>query len=72
MVCVAAGVGQKPGEDRLSLFSRNVDVLHEVVAGITLYCPRSIILMASNPVDILAYAGCHRRGPRPHRRKHPP
>ncbi len=56
VVCVAAGVGQKPGEDRLSLLSRNVDVLREVIAGIARSCPRSIILMASNPVDILAYA----------------
>jgi len=56
VVCVAAGVGQKPGEDRLSLLSRNVAVLREVVAGIVRHCPGSIILMASNPVDIMAYA----------------
>ena len=56
VVCVAAGVGQKPGEDRLSLLSRNVTVLREVVAGLTRYCPESIILVATNPVDILAYA----------------
>lgn len=56
VVCVAAGVGQKPGEDRLSLLSRNVAVLREVVAGVTRYCPESIILVATNPVDILAYA----------------
>lgn len=56
VVCVAAGVGQRPGEDRLSLLGRNVEVLREVVAGITRHCPGTIILMASNPVDILAYA----------------
>ncbi len=56
VVVVAAGVGQKPGEDRLSLLARNVEVLGEVVAGIARHCPETIILMASNPVDILAYA----------------
>ncbi len=56
VVCVAAGVGQNPGEDRLSLLARNVAVLREVVAGIVRYCPGTIILMASNPVDIMAYA----------------
>lgn len=56
VVCVAAGVGQRPGEDRLSLLQRNVTVVRDVVSGIARHCPDSIILMASNPVDILSYA----------------
>lgn len=56
LVAVSAGVSQKEGEDRPSLLSRNVGVLREVVAGIVRHCPDTIILMASNPVDILAYA----------------
>jgi len=56
IVCIAAGVAQRPGEDRLSLLRRNIAVLREVVAGITAHCPEAIILVASNPVDILSYA----------------
>jgi len=56
VVCIAAGVGQRPGEDRLSLLKRNVTVLEDVVAGIVRYCPDTVILVATNPVDILSYA----------------
>ncbi len=56
VVCIAAGVGQRPGEDRLSLLRRNVVVLEEVVAGIVRHAPEAIVLVASNPVDILSYA----------------
>ena len=56
VVCVAAGVGQRPGEDRLSLLRRNVEVLETVVAGIVRHAPEAIILLASNPVDILSWA----------------
>lgn len=55
VVCVAAGVGQRPGEDRLSLQQRNVEVMRDVISGIRRYCPDSIILMATNPVDIMTY-----------------
>jgi L-lactate dehydrogenase len=56
IVCVAAGVGQRPGEDRLSLLRRNVDVLKTVVTGIVEHAPGAVILVASNPVDILSWA----------------
>lgn len=56
VVCVAAGVGQRPGEDRLSLLQRNVAVMREVVSGIRDHCPGGIILMATNPVDVMSYA----------------
>lgn len=54
---ISAGVGQKPGETRLDLVRRNTDVMREVVPQISRANPGGIILMATNPVDILTYAG---------------
>ncbi|MBD2461807.1 L-lactate dehydrogenase [Oscillatoria sp. FACHB-1407] len=56
IVVVTAGVGQKPGESRLSLVQRNVELLKKLIPEIVQHCPNAILLMVSNPVDILTYA----------------
>lgn len=53
VVILAAGVGQKPGESRLSLLSRNADVFRSVITQILAVVPDPILLVASNPVDIM-------------------
>ncbi|MBU2962534.1 L-lactate dehydrogenase [Citreicella sp. C3M06] len=53
MVILAAGVAQKPGESRLSLLSRNADVFAQVISGVRKAAPDAILLVASNPVDIM-------------------
>jgi len=53
---IAAGVGQKPGETRLELVKRNAAVFAQVVPQIAKYNPDGIILVATNPVDVLTYA----------------
>ncbi|EIE53089.1 L-lactate dehydrogenase [Citreicella sp. 357] len=53
MVILAAGVAQKAGESRLSLLSRNADVFAQVIAGVRNAAPDAILLVASNPVDIM-------------------
>ncbi|PRY24287.1 L-lactate dehydrogenase [Aliiruegeria haliotis] len=53
IVILAAGVGQKPGESRLSLLSRNADVFRAVIGSILSVVPDPILLVASNPVDIM-------------------
>ncbi len=55
VVIVAAGVGQKPGESRLQLLKRNADVLQNVVPRILDHAPRAILLVVSNPVDIMTH-----------------
>ncbi|KAJ8737505.1 hypothetical protein PYW08_000100 [Mythimna loreyi] len=55
-VCViAAGVRQEVGEDRLSLVERNVEELKGIVPKLVKHSPRTIIIIASNPVDVLTY-----------------
>ena len=53
MVVLACGVGQKPGETRLQLLERNVRVFEDVVPRILENTPDTILLVVSNPVDIL-------------------
>lgn len=53
---IAAGVNQKPGEDRLALLERNVEVFRTVIGGVMQAAPEAILLIATNPVDIMTYA----------------
>ena len=50
---LACGVGQKPGESRLELLERNVNVFQNVVPRVLEYAPDAILLIVSNPVDIM-------------------
>lgn len=56
IVVIAAGAGTKPGESRLELLNRNVSVIREIVKNIKQTAFDGIILMTTNPVDILAQA----------------
>lgn len=53
LVILAAGVSQKPGETRLALLSRNAEVFAEVIGAVRRVAPDAILLIATNPVDIM-------------------
>lgn len=53
LVVLAAGVAQRPGESRLDLLSRNAEVFAAILAQIRAHAPDAILLIASNPVDIM-------------------
>lgn len=55
VVIVSAGVGQKPGETRLELLSRNANVFKQVIPNILQYAPQAILLIATNPVDVMTH-----------------
>ncbi|MCU0512106.1 MAG: L-lactate dehydrogenase [Anaerolineae bacterium] len=55
VVIVAAGVAQKPGETRLQLLSRNAAVFRQVIPAILEQAPAAILLIATNPVDIMTH-----------------
>jgi L-lactate dehydrogenase len=55
IVVVAAGAAQKPGESRLNLVERNVAVFKQVIPSITEHNDHCILLIATNPVDIMTY-----------------
>nr|ARI45071.1 lactate dehydrogenase isoform 3 [Leptinotarsa decemlineata] len=52
---ITAGVRQREGETRLDLVQRNTDVLKFIVPNLIKYSPDTILLVVSNPVDILTY-----------------
>ena len=56
VVIIAAGVSQKPGESRLALLGRNVEVFRSVIAGVMQAAPDAILLIASNPLDVMTFA----------------
>jgi L-lactate dehydrogenase len=53
VVIIAAGVAQRPGETRVDLLGRNSAVFRQIVGEIMRICPEAILLVASNPVDIM-------------------
>lgn len=52
---VTAGAAQKPGETRLQLLERNAGIFRQIIPEIVKSNPDGIILIASNPVDIMTH-----------------
>lgn len=53
---LAAGTNQKPGQSRLDCIQRNASIWREIVPQIARHNPTGILLVATNPVDVLTYA----------------
>ncbi len=53
VVILACGVGQRPGETRLQLLQRNARVFEGVIPQVVRFAPETILLIASNPVDVI-------------------
>lgn len=53
VVVVTAGAGQKPGETRLDLVSKNIRIFRSIIPEISKYNKEGILLIVANPVDIL-------------------
>lgn len=62
LVVITAGVNQKDGETRIDLLKRNASIIKTVVKGIMASGFDGILLVASNPVDILAYVAWKESG----------
>lgn len=55
IVIITAGAAQKPGETRLDLISKNYNIFKSIVPEVVKYNPNAILLVVSNPVDVLTY-----------------
>lgn len=55
LIIITAGRGRKPGESRLDLTNENVKIMKSVIDSIKQYYTRGVILIISNPVDVLTY-----------------
>src|SRR5690348_11344405 len=59
VVVIAGGVAQKPGETRLELLKRNAEVFHQIVPSILKHAPEAVLLVVTNPVDIMTHLAAH-------------
>ncbi|GAA6079089.1 L-lactate dehydrogenase B-A chain [Tachysurus ichikawai] len=55
IVVVTAGVRQQEGESRLNLVQRNVNIFKHIIPQIVKHSPNCILIVVSNPVDIMTY-----------------
>lgn len=55
MIIITAGRSRMPSESRLDMTSENVMILRDVITSVQKYYTRGVILLISNPVDILTY-----------------
>ena len=62
LVVITAGVNQKPGETRLDLIGKNTAILRSILTEITAREFGGILLVVSNPVDVLTYAAWQMSG----------
>jgi L-lactate dehydrogenase len=53
VIVICAGIGQRPGQTRLELLQVNAGIIHDIVPKITAVNQDAILVVASNPVDIL-------------------
>lgn len=53
IICITAGVNQKPGETRLQLVEKNTKIMESVIDNIMAHDFNGILLIASNPVDVM-------------------
>jgi L-lactate dehydrogenase len=58
-VIIAAGVNQKPGENRMQLLQRNAAVFHDVVPNVVAHAPEAVLIIATNPVDVMTHIAAH-------------
>lgn len=52
---ITAGAAQRPGETRLDLARRNVAILRQIVPAVAAANPDGVIVVATNPVDVLTF-----------------
>ena len=64
VICITAGLRRKPDESRLDLINRNTDLFMQILSDVKNAGPKSdaIVLVVSNPVDILTYVAAKELG----------
>lgn len=55
VIVITAGANRKPGETRLDLAKKNTLIMKEITANVMRYYNQGVILVVSNPVDVMTY-----------------
>ncbi len=53
VVVITAGAAQEPGQTRLDLAANNKKILESILPDVLQHAPEAVILLVSNPVDVL-------------------
>ncbi|MEK7796587.1 MAG: malate dehydrogenase, partial [Pseudomonadota bacterium] len=53
LVIITAGIPRKPGMSRSDILDVNLNVMHGIVDAMLKHAPKAMLLMVSNPVDVL-------------------
>lgn len=67
IIIITAGVAQRPGESRVDLLKRNVSIFESITTEVLKYNKEGILLIATNPVDIMSYFTWKKSGWASHR-----
>lgn len=62
VVVIAAGAAQSPGETRLQLLRKNASIVGGIAADIAQQKCTGVVVVVSNPVDVLTYVALERSG----------
>jgi L-lactate dehydrogenase len=62
VVVLAAGVSMVPGESRLHLLGRNAAIFRQVVPRVLEHAPDAVLVVATNPVDVMTYLAARYAG----------
>ena len=62
VVVLTAGANQHPGQTRLDLLGRNAAVFRDVVPRVVAAAPEAVLLVATNPVDLLTHLSAELSG----------
>lgn len=67
-VCViTAGLPRKPGMTRLDLLEKNGKIMSDVCANIAKHAPDSVVIVVTNPLDVMCYVALKKLGFPPNR-----
>lgn len=55
VVVITSGIARKPGMERSDLIATNAGIVREVSQQVAKYSPDSVIVVVSNPLDVLCY-----------------
>ena len=55
VVVVTAGLARKPGMDRMELLGKNTSIVAGIAKAIRDHAPKSVIVMVTNPLDVMTY-----------------
>lgn len=62
VVVITAGIPRKPGMSRSDVLNTNINILDGIIEQTKRYCPDAMLILVSNPVDVLTWRAYEKSG----------